>query len=420
MAEENNHFNYKKLFPDFKSILNREAKDFDTVFQDSLFVLDTNSLLAPYGTGKKNIEEIRLIYEKLINNKRLFIPAHVLREFAKNRSIKISELYSNIDTYLSAIPSIKNFEYPILGELEAYKKLNELIEAISKNIKEYKIQLNDLKFGITNWNWADPVSSMYSKTFTEQIIIDVNLTEEELVKEYYERLKNNIPPGGKDKSKEENAIGDFLIWKSILELGLTQKRNIIFVSNDEKSDWMLKGNTKSISTKFELVDEFFRYTSGNTFVSIPFSYFLEKLGLEIEFQDIKGSVLNSFQPDIDTVNTDSLKALKKIEKIISNFLVNELKNDVPFIENKLFEVHINDFIKSWRMEFQGTNKWDIYFHHLLNFEMWLTEILSLNGTIQFIEYRAKRDSSQQHTRMIRLLNEFLREYSEFIKIDPKL
>ena len=271
MAEENkNHFIYRKHFPDSKSILNRKGKSTKELFKNALFVLDTNTLLVPFNTGQENIEEIGKIYKRLITENRLFIPEHVLREFAKNRSLKISDLFTNIDNQLSNIPSITLFEYPILGVLDAYQKLKDSRNLIIEGIKEYKKNLNALKSGIVDWNWSDPVTTMYQNTFTENTLIKPTSNEEDLILEYNQRINDEIAPGNKDKSKENNAIGDFVIWKSILELGKEKNKDVIFVSNDEKNDWLLKGNKKSISTKFELVDEFYRFTEGKNFISMNF------------------------------------------------------------------------------------------------------------------------------------------------------
>ena len=409
--EKKNHFIYKRLFPNAKSILNRKEKKIEEIFKNAIFVLDTNSLLAPFNTGKENIEEIRKVYQKLIEEKRLYIPEHVLLEFAKNRSTKISNLYTNIDNLLSTIPSIKSFEYPILGELDAYKELKENREKIISNIKYYKDSLNKIKSGITNWNWSDPVTSMYKSTFPEDIIFSTNLSEKDLIKEYDERLANDIPPGNKDKSKENNAIGDFIIWKSILNLGKEKKSDIIFISNDEKNDWLLKGNKKSISTKFELVDEFYRVSESNHFISMTFTEFLEKQGLEIEifsqFDEIFGE---SFKEN----RNQTLESLKELDKIISDFLMenNEKPDEIIFIDDNI-GIHIKRFEESYRDEYFGTDKWNYYFDYFFLFSQWLSDISSLNDEIFYQEHRHKRDTRTEQIKLLALSKEFVKKYQEF-------
>lgn len=184
MSENKRHFILKKIFPNPNTILNIKTKKIEELVKDALFVLDTNSLLAPFQAGKEGIDKIGKIYEKLIYEERIFIPKHVLREFAQNRSLKISELFTNIDNLISSVPVIKQFEYPILSELDVYKTIIEKRDQIIKELKDYNNNLMELREGITNWNWSDPVSTMYSKTFNEASIIDTSLCEDDLIKEY--------------------------------------------------------------------------------------------------------------------------------------------------------------------------------------------------------------------------------------------
>ena len=174
MSEINkNHFIYRKHFPETNSILSQKGKSPKEIFKNALFVLDANTLLAPYSIGKENTEEIKKTYKKLISKNRLYIPEHAFREFAKNRSVRISNLFTHIDNHLSQIPSIKTFEYPILGELESYKKLKDSRDEILSKIKEYKESLTELKNGITEWNWSDPVTSMYQSIFNKKITFEI-------------------------------------------------------------------------------------------------------------------------------------------------------------------------------------------------------------------------------------------------------
>ena len=46
-----------------------------------------------------------------------------------------------------------------------------------------------------------------------------NIDRDEVLEEMTRRYKQAIPPGYKDASKPDGGIGDFLIWKTILNLG---------------------------------------------------------------------------------------------------------------------------------------------------------------------------------------------------------
>lgn len=407
------HFIYKRVFPDVKTLFTREHKTTEEIFNDALFVLDTNTLLTPFSTGKENIEEIEKVYKTLIKNKRLYIPEHVLREFAKNRSLKISELYTNIDNALSSSKPINDFEYPILGELEAYKNIKENKKSINEILKDYRKNLIELKSGITQWNWSDPVSSMYQKNFSEDIIIDTKESEENLIKEYEERIENEIPPGNKDKSKANNAIGDFIIWKSILELGARVKKDVIFISNDEKNDWLLKGNKKSISTKFELVDEFYRISDGNHFITMTFSDFLEKQGVDIEIFDAFDKIFGienklQFQPTV------TLKSLDKIKNLLNKYLERrkEYPNDDGIFIEGFFESAVSDFKSSYHGEYGNNDDWASVFNYFFELEEILTNITNLNSEIIFQDFRKKRSTISEQIQMSALAKVFLNKYEE--------
>lgn len=408
MSENKNHFILNHIYPEIDGILNRTAKSLEQIYEDALFVLDTNSLLAPFQTGKDDIEKIKSVYEDLIKDKRLFIPKHVLKEFAKNRSTKISELYSHIDKYLSETPTIKAFEYPILGEFESYKKLNEARANILTHLKDYKESLKELKKGVTNWNWSDPVTVMYSNTFNSDSIVDSVLNEENLLELYNNRLLHDIPPGNKDKSKDKNAIGDFVIWQTILELGKSKKQDIIFISNDEKNDWLLKGNKQSISTKFELVEEFWRETEGHNFICMTFENFVQLQGLQI---DLKNEFEELFFDKIET--KDSLDYLETVYKLLLTHLNNKDDDEeTKSIDEGIYH-SINGFRDTYRDEFFGTDLWSNYHSYLVLFDDWLSKIKSYNGEIVYQEHRMKRNTDTEELLLNTLIESFIKKYEEF-------
>ena len=208
MTETNkSHFILKMVYPDTEFIFRKQRKNLKEISKEALYVLDTNALLAPYKTGSDDIKKIGETYKKLIEAERLYVPNHVIREFARRRSTSISELFTNIYQHLSTIQSVKELKYPILGGMEAYENFLATRNALKDILKQYKDRLNELKEGIASWNWSDPVSDMYSKYFRPEILIDTNEENEEaLLKEYSERLEFNIPPGNKDKTKDDTCI----------------------------------------------------------------------------------------------------------------------------------------------------------------------------------------------------------------------
>lgn len=62
------------------------------------------------------------------------------------------------------------------------------------------------------------------------------------------RFEHRMPPGFKDGNKEENPFGDLIIWYEILEkssVASAQFPKVLFVTNDEKSDWVYAPKMRS-------------------------------------------------------------------------------------------------------------------------------------------------------------------------------
>lgn len=398
--DANGYFVYKKRYPDVSTILSGQQIIIEEFCKTAVFVFDTNSLLVPYLVGKKGLKEITRIYKKVLDPKRTFVTAHSLREFAKNRSSKISELYTEVDKALSEIPSIKDFNYPILADMDAYKNLVKCKEDIQKHLKDYKNALQNIQKGINGWNWFDPVTCLYSEIFKKDNIFESNQTDEELAKEFQERMQHDIPPGNKDKSKDENAIGDFLIWKCILEIAKLHNQDVVFVTNDEKNDWMLKGNKKSISPRFELVDEFYRITK-KRFTCLNFADFLEIQGATKEVV----TEVETLAEEIEQGRpTNIIKLLNEISKVLRHFINHAAHGKITkedlYIEDKYIYSLVKEFESSWEMQVIKHPLLYDFRSEIYQIADWLSKITSLNAEINYQVIRMKKNTYDKQTELI--------------------
>lgn len=79
--KEINHL--QEIFPDATSIFEKENATLEESLQNGIIVLDTNTLLFPFKVNKHRLSQIIDAYKKLVEENRLFVPAHAAREFAK-------------------------------------------------------------------------------------------------------------------------------------------------------------------------------------------------------------------------------------------------------------------------------------------------------------------------------------------------
>ncbi|SUU03065.1 PIN-like domain-containing protein [Acinetobacter haemolyticus] len=87
-----NFFTLKDIYPESSTALFFELKKIDEIKNDALILLDTNILLLPYKTNSESLNAIRQVYSQLISTDQLYVPAHTIREFLKNRPDKLSEI----------------------------------------------------------------------------------------------------------------------------------------------------------------------------------------------------------------------------------------------------------------------------------------------------------------------------------------
>lgn len=268
----------ESIYPEIQPIFSARFKSINEIKDDCLVVLDTNALLVPYLIGKDSLKQIRSTYSKLVDEKRLLIPAQVTREFAKHRANKLTELYQQFNRKISNCSGLQKGRYPLLESVEVYEKTQRLEKQIDKLMNDYKHSVQDVLSYIRNWTWDDPVSLLYSELFKKETLLDIKYDKEIIQKELSRRQLHNIPPGYKDSGKDDKGIGDLLIWFSILAAGKKYKKSMMFISGEEKPDWFHKSEDQSLFPRYELVDEYRRSSIGQSFHIASFSHFLNIFG----------------------------------------------------------------------------------------------------------------------------------------------
>jgi len=291
------------------------------LFNNSIIIFDTSSLLDFYFFTDENINELEEKFFKAVRE-RLYLTYQSHFEFLKNKDkVKMKP----IDSYNSLLKRSKNKDDSghieeienvvkqiasnIGDEIKGHLKTFE--QKVSKNNKhphlksvdfnKFNKQLDKFKnqFNIFETNFEDFKQSIIKeienqKTKFKNHEIDkviplienyFNVTEEysvnkifELIKEGEFRYQNQIPPGYMDKDGKSGfqKYGDLIIWDEILNLAKGNNSNVILVINDVKEDWWyLDENKKHISPRYELIKEF-KDNSNKEFWMYDISTFLFK------------------------------------------------------------------------------------------------------------------------------------------------
>jgi PIN like domain len=225
--------------------------------------LDTSVLLLPYDMkNSTSLAALDKAYGQLATAERLFIPARVAREFVNRRDTALGSLISNLNRRKANFPTT---DIPVvLAEMPGCK---EAIDAVKDAREAHSKGVEQMVKAMKAWRGDDPVTALYAKVFKPPMIIDLpndSDARKEQAQEHARRFRNLIPPGYKDRQKDDGGIGDFLIWKSVLEIGRRTKKHMAFVTGEEKPDWFSQADGKHVYPRFELVDEYRRASDGHS------------------------------------------------------------------------------------------------------------------------------------------------------------
>ncbi|SNS78282.1 hypothetical protein SAMN05421640_1220 [Ekhidna lutea] len=269
-------FYLKKVFPEAEKIFEFQFKEFDQIKDQCIYVFDTNVLFVPFLISKQGLKDYKKIFKTLKTKKRLFIPSRVAREFAKNRGENIKSIFRKLHEARDRTNKggFDLSSLPIFDEDESYKRIKQIEKEVSILKDEYRAKIDELADHIKAWNWNDPVSTFYRELWNKDMIIEVKKDEAELIKDLEFRQNYQIAPGYKDSKKTDNGIGDLIIWQTILEIAKDKQKNVVFVTNEEKSDWFYSEFNTTLYPKFELFDKFRRYTGGHSVSIVSFEKFL--------------------------------------------------------------------------------------------------------------------------------------------------
>ena len=267
------------------------------LLKSGIIVVDASALLNLYRYSQTTREDFFKVYEHNSVRTRLWMPYQVGTELMKNRLDVIFGKYNEIgklrDDIELGLPTV-------IGE--ALEKAREAIQEVARyRVEHPHIDIKGLnsdlekfeKSTLRAWkkiidahldssksnppsqaNKKDEIYRRIERMFRNQIndeFEDKRL--EQIKKEGEVRYKDEVPPGFKDSSKTD-PYGDLIIWYEIMEYAEKQKKGIVFVTDDEKIDWVETTKGRKIGPRIELVKELHK-VSGQSFHLYNSPRFLE-------------------------------------------------------------------------------------------------------------------------------------------------
>lgn len=243
----------RSLFPEFNK---PTTKGFKNLWTKAIFVFDTSVLLSLYRIPQQAREKMISVLKELQKQNRVWIPHQVATEFYRKRPdvIHIQEKSHN-----EIIDLLNKAEQEISKKFDA----KDILKKITGSCKIIRSEIEKSKKRDCDWLKKDKIETELNKVFKDKVGVAFDKTKlNEIYKTGEERYEKEIPPGYEDRKKDKDdktktkKFGDLVIWYQIIEQAKTDKKPVIFVTDEQKEDWWWKINgTTTIGPRHELRKE---------------------------------------------------------------------------------------------------------------------------------------------------------------------
>lgn len=377
----------------FKEHMKKSSEEIEAIWKDCIFVFDANIYLNLYRYSEDTKKQTLGIINKVNDDVRA--PFQVIKEYLENRNIVIIDEDINLN---SAIKDLENLAVKFKNEREnpflSKKTLDIYLKATDKVKSEIQDNIKSNISKISNDTLLNDISNLLENKVLEEYSYEEKL---EIFKEGIIRYNKKIPPGYEDSKKIqkfeeikekdielkfdslENVFGDLLVWLQTIKIAKDNDRNIIFVSDDVKPDWISQEKGKKTGPRPELIKEFQEKTNKEiiiyNFLNFLSSYseYREKVSNNVisevrnssentfkiykeNYGDLENEILKVIQSESGRVNIEYLENkfnLKNIPRI------NELLNLRKDLKRQLLDIESSHIESSNLSEFKAMEEMKI-------------------------------------------------------------
>ncbi len=268
----------KNTFPEYYEPTEAEFKK---LWKTASFVFDTNVLLNLYRYTSDTRDQLLEILEALAA--RVWIPHQAALEYQNNRVSVIAEQVSLCEAKIKAcraaqktlkdeFKNVGKDRHPFIDAPAFCDKLDQKFNELVAELEAAQSKHPDYLGG------GDDIRTRLSQILEGRIGKPFSPEEmEKIAADGEQRNAKGIPPGFADADKSTNPHGDLIIWKEIIRYAAENKQAIIFVTDDNKTDWWWRHGARTIGPRLELRIEF-RQEAGVDFYMYSADRFMHYAG----------------------------------------------------------------------------------------------------------------------------------------------
>lgn len=259
----------KSRFFEHYSLSDEKVKE---IWENGLMIFDTNILLNLYRYNKQTCDDL-LNYMQSFGD-RIWMPYQVGWEYNNNRmevayksQMACEVLSKKLDDDRIALENFfrQHFHHhPYLQHKEFFKRYDRYVNLL----KDYlgKLRQND-----NGYFDDDTILEKLGVLYDGRVGDDFSAEDlKAIYSEGKNRYAGKIPPGYKDDTQEKRTAGerhlygDLIVWKQIIQKAADAGKDVIFVSDDLKEDWMLEFKGRKYGPRKELIKEFHEQTNNHS------------------------------------------------------------------------------------------------------------------------------------------------------------
>ena len=310
---------------------------FEELWKNATFVLDANILLNLYRYSKETQEKVIEYLQKISD--RIWIPYNTAEEFFNNRTKVIND-QKNVHKQIKNKINLSSVREDInkIRHTTLSSKKEKMLEIIDNCQKDLNRIIEDDENEISNSS-EDIVLNKILELFSNKV--GEKFEEKELdkyIKIFDKRYDKQIPPGYKDakKPKGNRKYGDCINWFEIINHAKSNEVDIIYITDDNKEDWFLTIEGKTIGPRMELLQEFYEKTNNQKIYIYNTDGFLTNFNKYIEMSDTLSENISNEIKEINEYNCQDRSDMNGKTFNVLPFLNDKIKHEEYYKMNKQF------------------------------------------------------------------------------------
>lgn len=266
----------KELFPGYYPL---SEKELSKMWDDAIFVFDTNVLLMLYELSSGTREKFLAVLGDL--SERLWLPHQVALEYQKKR---ITIIRQQIKNYRNLKKEIRSSAARLKGNIrraipkDRHEEAKPILNAITQMADSANEHLQSLETKHPDLFEDDFIRSEIDDLFMNKIGLPYSEEHlEEIRNEAENRYARKIPPGFSDENKSADAaLGDLLLWFQTIDYAKEAQKPIFLITGDLKSDWWWIEGEKRMGGPHPVLINEIHSKAGVAFYMYPPNMFLEE------------------------------------------------------------------------------------------------------------------------------------------------